>query len=86
MKLQSHPHLQAVAEDPGGEVAGRQLGEDRGKNHFIDMPMQVVLGEESPGVPVVILIQNDKLDLVFPFQQCQVIKTELTFLDRKSVV
>jgi hypothetical protein len=42
--------------------------------------MQVVLGEESPGVPVVILIQNDELDLVFPFQQCQVIKTELAFL------
>jgi hypothetical protein len=80
VELQPHPHVQAVAEDPGSEIAGRQLGENRRKNHFINIPMQGVLRQESPGVPVVILIQNDELDLVFPVQPCQVIKTELALL------
>jgi hypothetical protein len=50
------------------------------KNHFIDMPMQVMLGEETASVPVVILIRNYELDLVFSLQQCQVVETELAFL------
>src|SRR2546426_6506284 len=80
VELQSHTHFQAIPKDPFGQLARGESAEDRREDHFVHSAAEVVPLHKIPGVPVIILVEDDELHLVFALEDAQVVKTELLTL------
>src|SRR5208282_2394934 len=76
VNLEAQADVQPVAQNPLGKLARVQLPEDRREDNLVNAAGQVMLDHEIAGEEIVIFVDDHELDLVFPFQSSQVIRTE----------